>query len=56
MRAARPSTQGLLIIYPLDAGNLGVDQTDAVIALALSLPNTSDAGTSWIVNSMVSNG
>jgi hypothetical protein len=56
MRAARPATQGLLIIYPLDAVDLQVEQTDAVIALALSLPNTSDAGTSWIVNSMVSNG
>jgi hypothetical protein len=54
--ARRTSTQGLLIIYPLDAETLGVDYTDAVIALALSLPNTSDAGTSWIVNSMVSSG
>jgi hypothetical protein len=43
-------------MYPLDPENLGVDQTDAVIALALSLPNTSEAGTSWIVNAMVSNG
>jgi Z1 domain len=56
MRAARPSTQGLLIIYPLDAETLGVEYTDAAIALALSLPDTSDAGSSWIVNSMVSNG
>jgi hypothetical protein len=56
MRAARPATQGLLIIYPLDGETLGVEHTDAVIALALSLPNTSDAGTSWIVNRMVSNG
>jgi hypothetical protein len=56
MRAARPSTQGLLIIYPLDAETLGVDYTDAAIALALSLPDTSDAGSSWIVNSMVSSG
>jgi len=56
MRAARPATQGLLIIYPLDAADLGVVHTDAVIAVALSLPNTSDAGTSWVVNTMVSNG
>jgi hypothetical protein len=56
MRAARPATQGLLIIYPLDAGDLGIGHTDSVIALALSLPNTSDAGTSWVVNRMVSNG
>lgn len=56
MRVARPATQGLLIIYPLDAADLGINYTDAVIALALSLPSTSDAGTSWIVNRMVSNG
>ncbi|GAB3025335.1 Z1 domain-containing protein [Bowmanella dokdonensis] len=55
MRAARPSTQGLLIIYPLDPDHLGVPETEAVIALALSLPQTSDAGTAWIVNNMVSN-
>jgi hypothetical protein len=56
MRAARPSSQGLLIIYPLDPQYLDVPHVDAVIALALSLPQTSDAGTTWIVNSMVSNG
>jgi len=56
MRAARPATQGLLIIYPLDASHLSVDCTDAVIALSLSLPGTSDVGTSWIINSKVSNG
>jgi hypothetical protein len=56
MRAARPATQGLLIIYPLDAVDLGISHTDVVIGLALSLPTTSDAGTSWIVNRMVSNG
>lgn len=55
MRAARPSTQGLLILYPLDPEYLDVPHTDAVIALALSLPQTSDANASWIVNSMVSN-
>jgi hypothetical protein len=56
MRAARPSTQGLLIAYPLDAEHLGVSCADPVIALALSLPETSDAGTRWIVNRMVANG
>ena len=56
MRTARPSTQGLLIIYPLDPVELGIDYSDVVIALALSLPKTEDAGTSWIVNRMVSNG
>ncbi len=53
MRAARPSTQGLLIVYPLDAEGLGAKGTDTVIALALSLPHTSDSGTSYIVNSGV---
>ena len=56
MRAARPPTQGLLIVYALEAEQLGVTCVDAVIALALSLPQTSDAGAMWIVNSMVSNG
>ena len=56
MRAARPATQGLLLIYSLDPGYLGIQSTEPVIALALSLPQTSDAGTTWIVNSMVSNG
>jgi hypothetical protein len=56
MRAARPSTQGLLIIYPLDAEPLGVTSTDAIIALALSLPHTSDSAISWVVNSGVSDG
>lgn len=55
MRAARPSTQGLLIVYPLDPEYLDVPHAEPVIALALSLPQTSDAGTTWIVNSMVSN-
>ena len=55
MRAARPSNQGLLLVYPLDAAHLGVTATDAVIALALSLPHTSDSGTAWIVNSAVPN-
>lgn len=54
MRAARLSTQGLLIIYPLDPEYLDVPHADAIIALALSLPQTSDAATNWIVNRMVS--
>jgi hypothetical protein len=53
MRAARPPTQGLMLVYPLDAAHLGVTATDVVVALALSLPHTSDSGTSWIVNSGV---
>ena len=56
MRAARPANQGLLIIYPLDSKHLGMDDPDAVIALALSLPKTSDVGAMWVVNSMVPNG
>jgi len=54
MRRARPSTQGLLIIYPLDPACLGSESiVDSVIALGLSLPHTSDSGTEWIVNSGV---
>ena len=56
MRTARPATQGLLIIYPLDPSYLGLPIDQPVIALGLSLPQTSDAGTTWVVNSMVSNG
>lgn len=55
MRVARPSTQGLLLIYPLDPEYLNIPHREPVIALALSLPQTSDAGTTWIVNSKVSN-
>jgi hypothetical protein len=51
MRSARPASQGLLIIYPLDPSHLGVaDLIDTVIAIGVSLPNTSDEGTDWIVN------
>lgn len=49
MRAARPRTQGLLIIYPLDPANLGTKFVGPVVALALSLPETTDNG-SWLVN------
>ena len=50
MRAARPLSQGLLIIYPLDAAHLGVAGVDTVVAIALSLPKTSDAAQNWVVN------
>jgi hypothetical protein len=51
MRAARPPSQGLLICYPLDPAELGLSgQVDTAIALALSLPTTSDATQSWVVN------
>ena len=53
MRDARSPTQGLLIIYPLDPEPLGVTSVDTVVALALSLPKTSDAGADFIVNSGV---
>ncbi|MDY0872662.1 Z1 domain-containing protein [Dongia rigui] len=56
MRAARPATQGLLLIYPLDPEPLGTEKADTVIALALSLPHTSDADAPWVVNEMVANG
>jgi hypothetical protein len=56
MRAARPATQALLIVYPLDPEYMGLDGPTTVIALALSLPQTSDVATKWIVNSMVANG
>lgn len=54
MRKARPVTQGLLIIYPLDPGPMGVTGiVPAVIALALSLPFTTDDGTTWVMNAGV---
>lgn len=54
MRSARPATEGLLIIYALDPNYLGLSNPAAIIGLALSLPKTSDAGTTWVQNSMVS--
>lgn len=50
MRSARPRTQGLLLVYPLDPGPLDVQGVDAVIAIALSLPYTSDGRSSAVVN------
>jgi len=54
MRRARPTTQGLLVIYPLDPEPLGVvDEVNTVIGLALSLPYTTDMATEWVVNAGV---
>ena len=51
MRRARPVTDGLLLIYPLDPQILRTeDAVQAVIGLALSLPFTTDLGSQWIVN------
>ncbi|WP_287331708.1 Z1 domain-containing protein [Mesorhizobium sp.] len=50
MRAARPSTQGLLLLYPLNPVPLETPGVDAVIAVALSLPQTSDGRSNAIVN------
>ncbi|HEY0947144.1 MAG TPA: Z1 domain-containing protein [Opitutaceae bacterium] len=51
MRGSRPATNGLLIIYPLDPVPLGLPKTAGpVIAIALSLPRTSDLDANWIVN------
>jgi hypothetical protein len=55
MRAARPSNQGLLLIYPLNPSTLGVTAVDAVVALAISLPKTSDGASSSIINRGVAN-
>ena len=49
MRKTRPSSQGLLMIYPLDPQPLHA-QVRTVIGLALSLPQTSDEGVSFVVN------
>jgi hypothetical protein len=56
MRAARPASQGLLIIYALDAMKLGASQlVDTVVAIGFSLPSTSDDAVDWIVNEGVDN-
>ena len=55
MRRARPVTQGLLIVYPLDPNPLGVEEkVSCVIGLAISLPFTTDVATEWIINTGVS--
>jgi len=53
MRAARPASQGLLIVYPLDPQYMSVSGAEAVVAIALSLPQTSDGASTWVVNSQV---
>ena len=51
MRSARPASRGLLILYPLDPVLLGVGGVvDAVMAIGISLPYTSDEDGDWIVN------
>lgn len=50
MRSARARTQGLLLVYPLDPEPLDATGVDAVIAVALSLPYTSDGRSSSVVN------
>jgi hypothetical protein len=49
MRADRPPTQGLLLIYPLDPEPLRAN-TRAVLGIALSLPRTSDGEQRLLVN------
>lgn len=49
MRYTRPSSRGLLMIYPLDPEPLHA-QVRTVIGIALSLPTTSDEGDSFLVN------
>jgi len=56
MRAARPASHGLLLVYPLNPEPFDVTATDAVIGLALSLPRTSDATGPMIVNRGVVDG
>ncbi|WP_205743348.1 Z1 domain-containing protein [Geobacter sp. FeAm09] len=55
MRANRSSSNGLLLIYPLDPIPLGVT-AETVIALAASLPKTGDDGETYFVNSGVPRG
>lgn len=51
MRSARPASRGLLIVYPLDPAPLGVaGVVPSVIAVALSLPFTSDENADWVIN------
>jgi len=49
MRQSRPSSRGLLMIYPLDPQPLQA-QVRTVIGLGLSLPKTSDEGAAYVVN------
>jgi hypothetical protein len=52
MRASRPTSNGLLLIYPLDPIPLHAN-AETVIALAASLPRTSDEHELYLVNSGV---
>jgi hypothetical protein len=54
MRRSRPSSRGLLLIYPLDPEPLHTGAR-AVIGIALSLPTTSDETTCYVVNRGVAN-
>jgi hypothetical protein len=54
MRHTRPTTRGLMMIYPLDPQPLQA-QVRTVIGIALSLPKTSDEGKSFVVNRGVAN-
>lgn len=49
MRQTRPSSHGLIIIYPLDPQPLQA-QGRTVIGVALSLPKTSDESQAFVVN------
>lgn len=49
MRASRPSTNGLLLIYPLDPTPL-LASVETVIALAASFPRTSDENDQFLAN------
>jgi hypothetical protein len=49
MRQSRPSSRGLLMIYPLDPQILNAN-VRAVIGIALSLPKTSDELQTFVVN------
>lgn len=55
MRQDRPSERGLLLLYPMDPEPLRAPSA-AVIGLALSLPTTSDGGSSFVVNRGLLNG
>ena len=50
MRRARPATQGLLMVYPLDPHFLGLEGGEPIISLALSFPETGDEGGTWLLN------
>jgi hypothetical protein len=39
-RAQRPSTSGLLCLYPIDSSNLSLETKDPVIGVAVSLPSS----------------